>query len=149
MLKITKINESFSYCDGTKEELATAFNSLKIYDPSTKYDRLVQIGIRSPYKCFGSMQQGKLLIYNGHTHLVDSAYKQPTFKDDVIEFKNILKDMNLPFEPYDYQIRAVGYALLYKRALLKSCTSCLDPNTEIEVDIPGYTEQEIKEMLDE
>ena len=123
MLKITKINESFSYCDGTKEELTTAFNFLKIYDPSTKYDRLVQIGIRSPYKCFGSMQQGKLLIYNGHTHLVDSTYQQPTFKDDVIEFKNILKDMNLPFEPYDYQIRAVGYALLYKRTLLKSCTS--------------------------
>ena len=93
MLKITKINESFSCCDGTKEELATAFNSLKIYDPSTKYDRLVQIGIRSPYKCFGSMQQGKLLIYNGHTHLVDSTYKQPTFKDDVIEFivKNLKK----------------------------------------------------------
>lgn len=146
---ITKINESFSYCDGTKEELKIAFDYLKIYDPSTKYDKLVQLGLRSPYRCFGSMQQGKLLIYNGHAHLVDNTYQQPTFKDDVIGFKNILKDMNLPFKPYDYQIRAVGYALLHKRALLKSCTSCLDPNTEIDVDIPGYTEQEIKEMLDE
>lgn len=146
---INKINESFSYCEGTKEELTTAFNFLKVYDPSTKYDRLVQIGVRSPYKCFGSMQHNKLLVYNGHIGLIDSNYKPVTYKDDVIKFRDTLKEMPLPFEPYDYQIKAAGYAIMYRRALLKSCTSCLDPNTEIDVDIPGYTEEEIKEMLDE
>lgn len=120
---INKINESFSYCEGTKDELNTAFNFLKVYDPSTKYDRLVQIGVRSPYKCFGSMQCGKLLVYNGHIGLIDSNYKPVTYKDDVIEFKGILDTLKLPFKPYDYQIKAAGYALLYKRALLKSCTS--------------------------
>ena len=124
MLKITKINESFSYLEGTQEEIKNAYNFLKVFDPKAKYNRLVKMGIQSPYKFFGSIQNGKLLIYNGLAYLIFKNFEPQKYLDDVKEFKNILESIKLPFKPYDYQLKAVGLALLNHVCLCKASTSC-------------------------
>lgn len=147
MIEVHKINESFSYLTGTKEELEKVFKSLRIYDPSMKFNRLVKMGLKSPYKEFASFQNGVLLVYNGHLPLIlkqNEIKYSDEFSKEIDEF---VKGLDLPFTPYDYQINAVKEAIFRKKALLKSCTSCLDPNTEIDVDIPGYTEKEIRTIL--
>ena len=92
------------------------------------------------------------MIYNGHRFLlssfgIDKIDETSGVKEQ--EALDFIKSVSLPFEPYDYQIDTIKKCLMNNKMLIKSCTSCLDPNTEIDVDIPGYTEQEIKEMLDE
>ena len=41
----------------------------------------------------------------------------------------------MPFEPYDYQIKCAKDNLLNTKQISLACTSCLDENTEIEVEI--------------
>ena len=128
MLKYNKINESFGYLEGQPSEITKAFNKLKIFDASSRHDRLCKIGIKSPYKCFGSIQQGKLLIYNGHVSILRDMIENVPEPDNsmILDFaKNHFKDIldKLPFKPYDYQINAVKNALKYKKCLNRACTS--------------------------
>ena len=120
-----KINESFSFLTGTSDEIRDAYNFLKVYDPKAKYNRLVKMGIKSPYQYFGSIQNNGLLIYNGHLPLIFKNFENQKFFEDLKEFKSLFdqKIIKLPFEPYDYQLKAVGYALTNKVCLLRSTTS--------------------------
>lgn len=147
MLEVHKINESFSYLSGTKEEILKTYKFLRIFDPSAKYNKLVKIGLAKPYKDFGSIQNGVLLVNNGHLPLIFGKSFEEEDTETANKIEEFVDSLPLPFKPYDYQINAVKTAMLKKKCLLKSCTSCLDPNTEIEVDIPNYTEDEIRDIL--
>lgn len=73
--------------------------------------------------------------------------KPDTTVSDVNELLESLKGV-LPFEPYEYQKEALIDILTNKKkSLARACTGCLDPESEIEVTIDGYSEEEIREML--
>ena len=113
---------------------------------------MIKLGFESPYRYFAIQQGTNVLIFNGHRYLLKSFGIEAIDESNSItenEVQNFLNTLELPFEPYDYQIKTVKLCLMNNKVLIRSVTSCLDPNTEIDVDIPGYTEQEIKEMLDE
>lgn len=149
---VKKINESYSSIEAPKETLEKIAMFLRVEKPNAHFDRLIKIGVRDKYQYFTSYQNGKLIIYNGHRFLlkafgIEQEDELTNISDKEIE--DFIESVKLPFKPYDYQIRNIKLALQNKKILFRSCTSCLDPNTEIEVEIPQYTEQEIKEMLNE
>ena len=147
---ITKINETFSLVTEVNEE--SLVNFLKVKRPDAFFNKMVKLGFQSPYRYFTAKTDKGIVIYNGHRFLLKSFGIDPLDESSGIQEEEVIrfiKSVKLPFEPYDYQIDTVVKCLTTNKILIKSCTSCLDPNTEIDVDIPGYTEQEIKEMLDE
>ena len=149
---VKKINESYSSIEAPKETLEKIAMFLRVEKPNAHFDRLIKIGVRDKYQYFTSYQNGKLIIYNGHRFLlktfgIEQEDELTNISDKEIE--DFIESVKLPFKPYDYQIRNIKLALQNKKMLARACTSCLDPNTEIEVEIPQYTEQEIKEMLNE
>lgn len=148
-IHVTKINESFSYLDGTNEELNQIHEFLKVFVPSSKFDKMVKIGLRQPYKFFSSKQHGKLLVYNGHLPLIFNQTNKFDISNEVSDkVDNFIKTLPLPFTPYDYQIKAVKKAITMEKGLLRSCTGCLDENSIIDVEIPGYTEEDIRKILE-
>lgn len=128
---LTKLNESFSYIDADSDTLIRINDFLKVKDESLAMDTLVQRGLKSPFKFFASIQNGKLLIYNGHIDLVKNAFnlRVQGFEDDVQypenEIDKFLTEMKevLPFEPYDFQIKAFKESLLKKKQINIMSTS--------------------------
>ena len=147
-MKIEKLNESFSQITGTESELQNIANRLKVEEPGAFFNPLVKRGFKSPFIYFTKKVNDSLIVYNGHLRLIghQEVLETDYTLDDIKEYLQSVIPV-LPFKPYDYQINAVKTAMLKKKCLLKSCTSCLDPNTEIEVDIPNYTEDEIRDIL--
>ena len=148
---IEKLNETYSLVTGLKDpERLVEF--LKVQKPDAYFNKMIKLGFESPFKFFTAKFRNGLMVYNGHRFLLKSFGIEPLDESSGVsdqEITDYLKSVQLPFEPYDYQIQTVRKCLSQNKVLIRSCTSCLDPNTEIDVDIPGYTEQEIKEMLDE
>lgn len=152
-MNVEKINESYSVIEADKTNIDGIKRLLKAEIPNSHFDKAVQYGIKDKYVYFyKTLSQTKILVYNGHLSLLKNyGIHEHNEKSEVSdeEFNNYISSVSLPFTPYDYQLNNVKLALQNNKMIFKSCTSCLDPNTEIDVDIPGYTEQEIQEMLDE
>lgn len=157
-MKIHKLDESYSILEGDKSDLNRVYNFLKVERKDARFDPLVQRGFRSPFDYFAKFDSTKtaLKVYNGHLHLLKQLFsniKIPTYKSDftkadIKEYYESVKNI-LPFKPYDYQLKAFVESVLNVRQLNKLCTSCLDPETKIEVEVEGYTEEEVKKLLND
>ena len=65
-----------------------------------------------------------MIIYNGHVFLLkDFEPQKETTNVSDKEIEDFIESVNLPFKPYDYQIRNIKLALQNKKMLFKSCTS--------------------------
>lgn len=129
MIKLTKLNDSYSVIEGTPKTLQEIFNFLKVQRPDAYFDVLVQRGLRSPYDFYSKFldkEKSKLQIYNGHVSFLtrfglEIPKPEPEFSE--IELDSFLESLELPFKPYDYQIKAFKSAVLAKKMLCKMCTS--------------------------
>ena len=149
-IKVQKLNESFSKISGPESDLQKIANRLKVEEPGAFFNPLVQRGFKSPFVYFTKKFGDDLIVYNGHLKLID---QKEDLKTDfsIEEIKEYLKNNldKLPFKPYDYQLKCFIESILNVKHINLCCTGCLDPETEIEVEVEGYSEKEIRKMLDE
>lgn len=125
---VHKLNESFSVIDADPKTLKTLHDFLRVERPGAWFEPAVKAGFKSPYQFFGSIQNKKLLVMNGHLQLlrqfnVESEQLQSDFTEiQVDEFLDAVK-AQLPFPPYDYQEKAFKESVLNVKQINKMCTS--------------------------
>lgn len=126
MIEVIKLNESFSVIDGNLEELKKINDFLKVEIPGAYFDTMVQKGFKSPYKYFAIIQNKKLLVLNGHLELLQKfgISKESLISDfDDSDLDNFLDSLNLPFEPYDFQIKSFKESILNVKQINRLATS--------------------------
>lgn len=128
-MKVEKINESWSKIYGSISELRAIFEFLKVEREGAYFDPLVKRGFKSAYDYFSKLSKDKsfLLVMNGHLNLLNSfgiklEINEPAFKP--LDVQGYLKKVieELPFKPYDYQLRIVFDAFQREKGVFKSCT---------------------------
>ena len=123
-----KLNESYSALDGTPEELQQVHGFLRVERPGAYFEPLVKRGFKSPFHFFASPQNGKLMVLNGHLsllqqfgvapHVLKSDYTERCVDDFLVRIMP-----TLPFEPWDFQIRAFRESILGVKQVNRMCTS--------------------------
>lgn len=63
------------------------------------------------------------------------------------EAQAFVSGLNLPFSIRDYQLNAVVHAIKKQRSIVISPTGCLDPETEIEIEILEKDLEKIKKLI--
>lgn len=128
MITIKRLNESYSYVDSDSATLIKLNDFLRVERPGAYFDPLVKSGFKSPYDYFGSVQNGKLLVLNGHIQLlktfgVEQSQNESDFAlDELNAFINDVKPL-LPFAPHDFQEKAFIDSILNAKQINKMCTS--------------------------
>lgn len=150
MTVVHKLNESFSSIEAPPEQIKKWFDFLKVERPGAWFDAAVQRGFKSPYESFSSIQNKQLLVMNGHLELLGLKQTEvPEYTEqDVDDFYNEIKP-ELPFEPYDYQLKAFKESITGVKQINRMCTSCLDGDSKINIIIEDYSEDEIMKLLEE
>ena len=126
-IDVTKINESYSYITSDQRTLDRLFEYLKVERPGAQFEPLVKAGFKSPYDYFAVRQDGKLQVMNGHLDLLEQfgvtrEVKTSDYTEEILdEFLQAVKQ-KLPFEPYDYQIRAFKESILGVKQINRMCT---------------------------
>lgn len=128
-MKATKIDTSWTLCEGTKEEIKALSEFLKVEIPGAQFDRLVKIGVKSKYKSFVRLSKAnpeQCVIYSGLLEILGTfgltAYEKKTDWSSE-EVQSYIDSVELPFEPRDYQKRNVLLALTKGVMLFKAATS--------------------------
>ena len=127
-ITVHKLNESFSVIDADPTTIKTLHDFLRVERPGAWFEPAVKAGFKSPYQFFGSIQNKKLLVMNGHLQLlrqfgVESEQLKSDFSEvQIDEFLDSVK-VQLPFPPYDYQERAFKESVLNVKQINKMCTS--------------------------
>lgn len=129
MITIVKLNESYSLLHGEQVALMQIYNFLKILRPGAQYEVLVQKGLKSPFSYFATWNDNHtvLLIYNGLTSILNRfdvktlTYQSSFQESDLNSYIQSIHSI-LPFEPYDYQIKAFKESVLNVRQLNVMCT---------------------------
>lgn len=126
-MEVIKLNESYSIIDDKPEKLQEIFNFLRVLRPGAQFEPLVKAGFKSPYDYFAVRQDGKLQVMNGHLDLLEQfgvtrEVKTSDYTEEILdEFLQAVKQ-KLPFEPYDYQIRAFKESILGVKQINRMCT---------------------------
>lgn len=128
-MKTSKIDTSWTLCEGTKEEIKALSEFLKVEIPGAQFDRLVKIGVKSKYKSFVRLSKAnpeQCVIYSGLLEILGTfgltAYEKKTDWSSE-EVQAYIDSVELPFEPRDYQKRNVLLALTKGVMLFKAATS--------------------------
>lgn len=123
---VTKVNETYSVITGADWPFKNRIiDFLKVQRPDAYFNKLVKLGIQSPFKYFTAIKGDNLFIYNGHRYLLKSFGITPENESSGVqdaEIDSFVNSLKLPFKPYDYQLDTVKKCLKNNKALIKSCT---------------------------
>jgi len=128
-IEVIKLNESYSVIDADKKSIKDMFEFLRVERPGAWFEPMVKAGFKSPYEYFGSIQQEKLLVMNGHLQLLKSfgidnniVRLTPEYShEELDEFTNEVFKV-LPFKPYDYQLKAFYDSIIEHKQINRMCT---------------------------
>lgn len=127
MFNIVDINNSFSYIETDIPDMySKIMQQLTFSVPNAQFTPSYRDGTWNGLKTFYRVYNNVLIIPKGITPLVIQKFKQhnPTYNPisldeyilpTFIEFKQFVKDLNIGFEPYDYQIQAAYDSICKKR----------------------------------
>jgi len=125
--KLTKLNESYSCIETDSETSQKIFNYLRVERPGAYFEPLVKAGFKSPYNYFAKIHDKKLIVMNGHVDLLKEFGFHKTkecadyTEDELTVFLNSITE--LPFKPYDFQIRAFKESIQNVKQINKLPTS--------------------------
>jgi superfamily II DNA or RNA helicase len=133
---IYKIDETYALIQDDPARLQRMFDFLKVERDGAYFETLVQRGIKSPFNYFSKITDKGLVVYLGHLDMLSRAFgltiPEDIFDDHSVGFseedidtyyKELSDKKILPFEPYDYQLKAFKGAILGKRQICRMCTS--------------------------
>lgn len=123
-------DEALSYIEGaSQEEKRFITKQLSFLMPNAYFIPSVRAGIRSPYKQFFKLHEDKIVIPKGLiSNLIKTlddegfkyVYDKTIYTDKVPskqEFKEFVKSLNIPFSPYDYQLKAAYESIINYRQI--------------------------------
>lgn len=132
---IYKIDETYCLIQDEPQRLQRMFDFLKVEREGAYFETLVQRGLKSPFTYFGKLTDKGLMIYLGHLDLLQKAFgleiPPEIFEDHSVGFSSenideyyndILARKVLPFEPYDYQIKAFKESIEGRRQITRMAT---------------------------
>lgn len=123
---ITKLNETYSLVTelgALGEQRLVEF--LKVQKPDAYFNKMIKLGIESPFRYFTAKAPNGLIVYNGHRYLLKSFGIYPSDEssgEKEYKIDKFINSLKLPFKPYDYQIQTIKKCLLNNKMLIKSCT---------------------------
>jgi len=131
---IKDLNESYTLIQTNNLELKKKIaNTLTVEVPNHQFDPLFRAGMWDGTKKFYKVKDTHLIITKGLKSLVldyldktkqhyEHSFIDKPFNVTNEEIDSFIKTLNLPFSPYDYQIKALKSMLEEKRLVIKSCT---------------------------
>lgn len=128
-LKVSDIDETYSLIQGDKNVLKQIYNYLKVEEPNAYFNVMVQRGFKSPWHYFSQITTDGLVVYTGHLEMLEKFGIHPKiFKSTKYNIKDIKKYFDeikhqLPFTPYDYQVKMFAESILNERQICLACTS--------------------------
>jgi len=139
-----------SYCDLVTDDIQfkkKVIDTLSIFEEGYQYNPLFRAGVWNGKKEFYSITQEKNIRFP--KGLVDYiikdlkkseypyTYERQTepYVLDMKDFEDFVETLNIPFKPYDYQIKASYDMITLRRLTLRSATSCLDPETKVKTKL--------------
>jgi len=120
----SKLNESFFSLEASPEELQPIIRRLRVDLPNAYFDPLVRRGIKKSYVEFYHVHDKKLIVSSGLIPFLKQYNVNYNKESDFTEtdIDEYLKSVNLPFEPYDYQLKALYDSVLNKQQINLMCT---------------------------
>lgn len=134
--KLIDIDESYTEFESNDLDMKKRIiETLSVFEEGYRFNPLFRSGIWDGKKHFYTIEYNtnirfpkglvayiiKDLIKHGHTYTYNTSSVE--YHLDITEFEEFVKSLNLPFEPYDYQVMA-SYNMITKRRLtLRSATS--------------------------
>lgn len=150
IIKIRKLNESFLYVTsdfGIEQEMYEYFSffadgykyqprfrnkqwdgKIRLYSATTKQ---IQVGLLTYILKFAKLNEYQVEFVNEIKPVINVTFDE--VKDFVLNLN--LHSKGNPIVPRDYQLNAIYEAIKHQRIVLLSPTSCLDPNTIIDVEL--------------
>ena len=127
-MNVTKLNESYSVIDAPQELLMEINDFLKVERPGAYFDQMVKSGFKSPYDYFTTIQNGKLLVMNGHLALLNKfgivTHKfEPEYTEEYLTEWLNNKLSILPFPPRDFQEAMFKETILTGKLICRASTS--------------------------
>lgn len=125
-MELIKLNNSQTQITASAERLDYLENILRVERDGWQFDYMVKIGRRSKYETFFNRVSPEIMVIdNGFLELppIRDALglpELPTPPD--VELAEFVCSLDLPFPPYDYQLKAAEYALGKEVALPIMCT---------------------------
>lgn len=136
MYKLFDVDESYTELETNDLQFKKrVIDTLSVYVEGYKYSPLFRSGIWDGKKNFYTIQSNtnirfpkglvQYIIQDLEKNGYEYTYTRSTLdtKIDFEEFKEFVKSLNIPFEPYDYQLKAAFDSIKYKRLLNKAATS--------------------------
>ncbi len=145
MLKIEKENSSFLRLETSDESVIRHIRDEFTFEvPNFKFTKAFKAG-RSWNGRIQLLKKNQFL-YSGLIHVLEDFLKKNSYeyKNNFIQEEGIITEeellehisyLSLPFEIRDYQIASALKILNQKNVICISPTSCMDENTEIEVEL--------------
>jgi len=134
MIKIVKINESFFYLENLPHNIFKIIcENLSVYQDGYQFTPAYRMGQWDGKIRFYKFQDNKLIVPYGFLNVIENflnknklKYQKENFNKTFIfdeeHFDNFIKNLNLPFEPYDYQLEGAKTILKEKRKILQAAT---------------------------
>lgn len=132
---IYKLDETYALIQDDPARLQRMFDFLKVERDGAYFETLVQRGLKSPFNYFAKITEKGLVCYLGHLDLLNQAFKleipEGIFDDKTVGFseedidfyyKELTDKKILPFEPYDYQVKAFKESILGRRQITRMVT---------------------------
>jgi len=122
------LNESYTVIEGEINDLLKIANKLQVYQPGYQFTPAYRSGVWDGKKHFYTFTPNGMIIPKGLAESVTKHFNIPyecsftpqkITKDELLKF---IETLNLPFQPRDYQIKAILTAINNPRKIIVSAT---------------------------
>ena len=142
-IKAKIINESYAMLGFKDGGIAKEIMQiLQAHPKNYEFNPMYRKGIWDGYTKFYSVKNGYMIINKGLLSLIEDYCNDNYIKFEIVNLSSkdfnkndvddFIKELNLPFEPRDYQLEAVYKSLENQRGIFGMATGCLSPDTMIE-----------------
>jgi superfamily II DNA or RNA helicase len=133
--ELLDIDESFTQLQTNDIEFKKkVIDTLSVFEEGYKYSPLFRAGVWDGKKYFYTIEPNtniqfpkglvKYIVKDLQKNNLSYTYNPISSEYNILfdDFKEFISTLNLPFEPYDYQVKAAYESIKYKRMVLRSAT---------------------------
>lgn len=120
-----KLNESFYNISGTPEQLQEIKRKFTVKIPNAHFDPMIKRGLKPDSEVFYLPNGNDIILPAGLIQFLKPFNITPILTPDFTEeyILDFIKNLNIPFELYDYQERMVVESIINKQQLALAATS--------------------------
>jgi len=130
------------------EELQEIKRKFTIKIPNAYFDPMIKRGLKPDSEVFyviDPSDASSIIIPSGLLAFVTDVPETPEYSEQ--EILEHIENLNMPFKLYDYQKQIVVESIQKKNQIALAATGCLDPQSEINVEISEDAYKLLKKFL--